>query len=612
MTRTLRWRLVDLAGLRHAEPSRSGFVSGLVSSFVPSFVPGLVSGLVPGFVLWGLPLLVAGAWSSPAWASGFDAPSIGSGQSSPVARRSSAVHYNPGQLGFIDQTELELGAGLIFGSIGYQRERRGQYQFADEFNFAEPIDPADIDPSRTGSTEAVRAIPLGPAVDAFAAIPVVSERLTLGLGFYVPYAALLSLPEDGAQRFQAQSVTLVSTHTTVSAGVKLHDVISLGAGVSYVLSLMQLSKVQDFAAVPAFADGLAAPPINQANSLGPNAPSTVRELDLLARQADIGPAWSHGVSFNVGAAIRPTDKLDLALVYQHGSRVRLRGDFTLDMDDEFFTQDLAATGLQFEPIVQGDAEIELSLPKRLTVGAGYRLTPKLSLDGSVSYVFYSDFDVIDIELSSPQLAQPALGIGSTVPQELVRDWNNTVHAQLNLRGQVTDKLLLSGSLGYQSGASPDSTIDMASPDGHRLIGGVGLEYGLNERWSLLGDLYLQGIVPRTVTASDFDLGNGTYRMFLGVAAFHARIKLGKPKRSRAESAGDPQTESTPTPQPEAGDAELAPTGDAGAGDARPASEPAPTPDRGPPAPSESGPASDPPNPSEPAPVGDPSPPPPPA
>ncbi|MEM9458140.1 MAG: outer membrane protein transport protein [Myxococcota bacterium] len=488
-----------------------------------------------------------------------------------MARRSSAVHYNPGQLGFINQTELELGAGLIFGSIGYQRERRGQYQFADEFNFAEPIDPADIDPSRTGSAEAVRATPLGPAVDAFAAIPVVSDRLTLGLGFYVPYAALLSLPLDGAQRFQAQSVTLVSTHTTVSAGVKLHDVISLGAGVSYVLSIMQLSKVQDFAAVPAFADGLAAPPINQDNSLGPNAPSTVRELDLLARQADIGPTWSHGVSFNVGAAIRPTDKLDLALVYQHGSRVRLRGDFTLDMDDDFFTQDLAATGLQFDPIVQGEANIELSLPKRLTVGAGYRLTPKLSLDGSVSYVFYSDFDVIDIELSSPQLAQPALGIGSTVPQELVRDWNNTVHAQLNLRGQATDKLLLSGTLGYQSGASPDSTVDMASPDGHRLIGGVGLEYGINERWSVLGDLYLQGIVPRTVTESDFDLGNGTYRMFLGVAAFHARIKLGKPgerKQRSAEPASEPASEPAD---------ESTPTEEIPADEAQPADEPEPAP-----------------------------------
>lgn len=371
----------------------------------------------PGRLLSMAALLVAVTSSRPASASGFDAPTISHGQSSPVSRDAAAVHYNPGQLGFIDRTEPDVGLGLIFGSIGYQRERRGQYQYADNFDFAEPIDPADIDPSRTGLAPAVKATPVGPILDAFVAFPVIADRLTLGAGFYIPYAAILSLPEDGAQRYQAQSVTLISTHTTVSAGVKLHDVISLGAGVSYVLSIMELSKVQDFGAVQSFADGLAASPINQPNSFGPDAPSTVRELDVLSRQARIGPAVSHGVSFNAGVALRPTKKLDLALVYQHGSRMRLKGDFTLDMNDDFFTQDLAAQGLQFPPLVKGQAKLGLSLPKRLTLGAGYQVHPKVKLDGSFSYVFYSDFDVVDIELSSPDLAQPALGIGETVPQD---------------------------------------------------------------------------------------------------------------------------------------------------------------------------------------------------
>ncbi|MCA9654010.1 MAG: outer membrane protein transport protein [Myxococcales bacterium] len=496
------------------------------------------------------------------------------GQSSPVSRDAAAVHYNPGQLGFIDRTELDVGLGLIFGSIGYQRERRGQYQYADNFDFAEPIDPADIDPSRTGLAPAVKATPVGPILDAFVAFPVIADRLTLGAGFYIPYAAILSLPEDGAQRYQAQSVTLISTHTTVSAGVKLHDVISLGAGVSYVLSIMELSKVQDFGAVQSFADGLAASPINQPNSFGPDAPSTVRELDVLSRQARIGPAVSHGVSFNAGVALRPTKKLDLALVYQHGSRMRLKGDFTLDMNDDFFTQDLAAQGLQFPPLVKGQAKLGLSLPKRLTLGAGYQVHPKVKLDGSFSYVFYSDFDVVDIELSSPDLAQPALGIGETVPQDLVRSWKNTVHAELNARGQATPKLLISGSVGYHSGASPDSTVDMASPDGHRLLGGVGMEYAIRERFSILGDLKVQGILPRTVTDSDYDLGNGTYKLFLGVAAVHARIKFGAGKRGKKKAAGDGEAEAKP--EEGAGD-------EADAGGAEPeAVEPAPKPTSTPP------------------------------
>jgi len=543
-----------------------------------------------GRVLAVATLLVAGAHARSAAASGFDAPALGGGQSSPVSRDAGAVHFNPGQLGYIDRTELDVGAGLIFGSIGYERERRGQYQYADNFDFSDPVDPADIDPSRTGATPPVRATPVGPIVDAFVAVPVIADRLTLGAGFYIPYAALLTLPHDGNQRFQAQSITLISTHTTISAGLKLHDVISIGAGVSYVLSIMQLSKVQDFGAVQSFAEGLAGPPINQQNSFGPTAPSTVRELDVLARQADIGPAWSHGVSFNAGIALRPTKKFDLALVYQHGSRMRLNGDFTLNMDDEFFTQDLAAQGVRFDPLVKGKAHIELSLPKRITLGAGYQVHPKVKIDGSFSYVLYSAFDVVDIKLTSPQLEQPALGIGQTVPQDLVRDWKNTVHADLNVRGQVTKKLKLSGTLGYQSGASPNSTIDMASPDGHRLIGGAGMEYAISDRFSMLGDLRLQGILPRTVTDSDYDLGNGTYKLFIGVAAVHAKIKFGKAKTKgaggkgkgeEAKEAKEPTTEAEPeSATPEPADS----TGDSATPPATPDAAPAPAGGRPPPPP----------------------------
>lgn len=529
-------------------------------------------------------LLAVGAVERSAVASGFDAPSIGGGQSSPVARDAAAVHFNPAQLGYLERTELDLGAGLIFGSIGYQRDRRGQYQYADNFDFSDPVDAANLDPSRTSLTPAVRATPVGPLVDAFVGIPVIADRLTLGAGFYIPYAALLTLPHDGAQRFQAQTITLISTHTTVSAGLKLHDKISIGAGVSYVLSIMQLSKVQDFAAVGAFGDGLSQPPINQENSFGPNAPSTVRELDLLARQADIGPAWSHGVSFNAGVALRPTDELDVALVYQHGSRLRLKGDFTLNMDDEFFTQDLAAQGIQFAPVVKGKAAIELSLPKRITLGLGYKVHPKVSLDGALSYVFYSDFDVVDITLTSPDLAQPALGLGESVPQDLVRNWKNTVHAELNVRGQATKKLKVSAMLGYQSGASPDSTVDMSSPDGNRLLGGVGVEHAFSDRFSLLGDLRLQGILPRTVTDSDYDLGNGTYKLFIGVAAVHAKFRFGprgtarRAKGEAGEAASTPATAPEPEPEDRPQDeAPAEPVGD-------PVGGPSPAPSAGPPPP----------------------------
>ena len=117
-----------------------------------------------------LPLALAIA-PATARASGFDAPQIGHAQSGPVTADAAAVHWNPGQLGYIDRPELYFGLGLAVGSVGIERERRGQYQYADNLDFAEPIDPADIDPSRTGSDRRVRTTPVGPLFDLFFAIP---------------------------------------------------------------------------------------------------------------------------------------------------------------------------------------------------------------------------------------------------------------------------------------------------------------------------------------------------------------------------------------------------------------------------------------------------------
>ena len=47
------------------------------------------------------------------------------------------------------------------------------------------------------------------------------------------------------------------------------------------------------------------------------------------------------------------------------------GDFAIDMNDSFFTRDLAAQGLKYPPLVEGRGELSFSLPKRITIGAGY-------------------------------------------------------------------------------------------------------------------------------------------------------------------------------------------------------------------------------------------------
>ncbi|EYF06276.1 OmpP1/FadL family transporter [Chondromyces apiculatus] len=470
--------------------------------------------------------LLGGVTFAPAAAraSGLDAPIVGPGDAGPTTADAASVQWNPAGLAFVKRPQLLLGAGLILGRVTYQRERIGRYQTPDTFQFKTPLDPANIDASKTGFTEEVGATPIAPTGDAFLAVPV-HERLTVGLGVYVPHAAALSFPADGAQAWQLREAFIVASFITASAGVRLTDRLAAGLGISYVTGVAELSKLQDFASLDEFRGAFANDPINQPNDFGPDAPTEVRELDVLSRPISVKRALSHGATFNVGLTWQTTDALTLAAAYQHGSRMRYVGDFAIDMNDPLFTQDLVSQGLQYKPLLQGDAELTFRLPRRITLGAGFQASDAFRVDGFVQYVTYSDVDAFVVETRSPDLAQPKLGIGDRVKVRLPRDWSDTIWVEARAQYRATSWMKAWVTAGYQSPASPDSTIDVASPDGHRLIGGVGGELEVTDGFSLLGEARLQGILPRTVTESDHDLGNGTYGMFLAALGGHLRFKF---------------------------------------------------------------------------------------
>lgn len=467
------------------------------------------------------------ALTSPAWASGIDVPILGSGLSGPTASDAAAVYWNPAMLAELDRGQVLTGAGVVGGVIGYTRNRLGDYQIADTLNFGDPVPPEFIDPSRSGEAETVRAVPVAPTGDLFFASPRIADRLVLGGGIYVPYAAPLGFPDDGPQRFQLQRAFIAVTHVTASAGIELNDTASVGAGVTLVSGLGSISRVQDFAGVDAFGSALANPPINQPNPFGIDAPSTVRELDVLARPFTFTDGASLGVDFNIGLVLRPADGVILGASYQHGSRLRFHGDFALDMDHPFFTTDLAAQGLSYDPLVTGDATLSFRLPNRTTAGTTVALSDTAWWDGRLEWIRWSALSSFDLRLTSKGLAQPEIGLPDTIDTRLPRDWVDAFHIENRIRAEWSERFTSAATLGFHTGASPDSTIDVASPDGNRLLGAVTGKLRVSDRAALISDLEVSGILPRTVRSSDSDLGNGRYTMVIASAFAHLQVDLGK-------------------------------------------------------------------------------------
>jgi len=461
---------------------------------------------------------------SAALAQALTAPLVGTSASGPVTIDPASVHWNPALLAYHEGTTVLASGGLVVGDIRYKRERLASYQREDSFAFKLPISPAQIDPAKTGTAPEARATPVAPTGSLFAALPL-GKKFAAGIGVYAPYAAILKFAPGGPQRWALEEATIATLFITPAIAYRPTDQLSLGAGVSYVLGVAELSKIQDFATVDDVGKALGRPPINQSNDFGQSAPPSVRELAVMARPVKIKQAIAHGFTFNVGAALQPSKNLLFGLTYQHTTPLNFNGKFSLDMNNDFFTRDLASQGLAYKPRIEGDATLSFPLPRTLLGGARIGLSDRTSVAIAGTYAWWSQVESFDVLIRSPDLALPKLGLPDTSKISLPRRWQNTVGLDLSVSFQATPALRLWALGGYRSSATPDATIDVASPDGDRIIAALGGAFQLTPRLSLLGDFKLQTILPRTVVGSEYDLGNGEYKLSIYTFAGHLLFKI---------------------------------------------------------------------------------------
>ena len=480
---------------------------------------------LPSVFAW---LLCLSVLLSPtlAAASGLGLPTLGPTNAGVSTTGPTSVHYNPAGLGYAKKLRLVIGGDLLVGSIKVHRERRATYQRADSLDYALPIDPESIDPEKTGFDDEVKATPIGVVPAVFFEAPIGKLPLALGFGIDAPYAAIVRWPGAGPQRFQLDDATLAAVFVNAGLAYRPTDWISLGVGVSYVLGYADLKRTQDLATVQELGDALARPPISQPNGFGPSADPALRELNTFARPFEFNNGWAHGFTFRAGVMARAGDHVWLSASYEHTTHLDYNGTFSLDMNDPFFTQDLASQGLQYPAMVRGDASLSLTLPR--VVRAGIRYTfgsmrngePSSSIALEGAYTGWSSVKNFDVRIKSDELAQPDLGLGSTLQLKLPRGWYDTIGGLVRASHALTDDFTLWAGGGVEGAAVPDRTIDAASPDGRRITIFGGFSIGLTRKARLLLDATYQHVMERKVVGSDYDLGNGRYRMFLVSGGAH--------------------------------------------------------------------------------------------
>lgn len=488
-----------------------------------------------GAAVAGLALSGPGPMLSTAYGSGLSAPVIGTSASSAINRDPAAVYWNPAMLGPLlrdRKSDWLVGASILYLDVNFDRERLGDYQHRDSLRFRAPVPEEDLDPDRTGPAGTGRAsgfIP-APAPQLFFGYAL-DDELSVGMGMFVPFGAVLEFPDDGPQKWALQSVELLSVEVAAAAAWRANDDLTIGVGAGLVGGMLRLRKVVDLASTPLLAAAFANPPIGQPNSFGPDAPSEVRELDVLSREVDIGPGLGWSWVARAGIEWRPMDDLQLGVGYMYRVPMVFHGGFVLDMNDPLFTVDLEPQGLKYPGTIEGQAEVEFPLPPSLNAGVSYRIDPRWMVGITSSVFFNSVVDELVASLSSNQLVQPELGLGTDAAVALPRRWSDTV--QVELRGMYhNDAWHLGGMFGYHTAASPEETVDVASPDGPRVTVGFTGGYHLGAfdllgggLVDLVGDAHVQYVLPRTVTQSDYDLANGEITLLLTGVSGALRVRF---------------------------------------------------------------------------------------
>lgn len=490
---------------------------------------------------WVAALLAPTLAASPVMASGLSAPVVGTSASSVVARDPAAVYWNPAMLtGVVDEQTSEwlLAASLLYLDVRYDRTRLGDYQHRDSLRFKSPIPEDDIDPAISGpagksvSSDFIRVFGVPATAPQVFYARKIDEDFAVGAGVFVPFGAAIAFDDDGAQKWALQSVDLLTGEFAGSASYRVDDTLSVGVGGGLVVGALKLRKVVDLASTPLMRDAFANPPIGQPNSFGPDAPSEVRELDVLSRPVTIGWGFTASWSARIGVAYQPLPELQLGASYTHRVPLVFTGGFELDMNDPLFTHDLVAQGLKYPATVTGEAEVTFPVPPSLNLGAAWRIDDQWMVGANASLFFNSVVDVLGASLTSNQLVQPELGLGPDAAVDLPRDWSDTWH--FDVRGMYFAKdWFVGGVLGYHTAASPDSTLDVASPDGPRVLGAGTFGHDLcgwtgwcESGVDLIADLHVQYVLPRENSGSDYDLANGTYALLLmaGTAGFRLQFE----------------------------------------------------------------------------------------
>jgi long-chain fatty acid transport protein len=410
--------------------------------------------------------LLATSWARDARGAGFAAARFGGEQGTPVSTNPTALYYNPAGIGFSDGVDLFADGNVAI-------------RYATWSHTAPPPGPSEQPQSQAGNTGTARLLNVfgGPAIGA----TVKFGDLALGAGFFVPFGGRVSwsqnknfgstypagstcagngacpLAADGVQRWHLIDASLTFIYGTIGAAYRLGP-LSLGVAGNVIDGALKSTQAKTLAGnIDSTVEGRAA--IDVSNVTGSFGAGVM--LEAVPRHLWIGASYQAqpglGPLMMTGTV---TQSSGPAPYYSNSGSKPFAADFHQSLPDIFRAGIRLRTSDSFELRLFGDFT-------RWSVMTSQCVNLADSPAGTACYVHAAD------GTSAPA---PGTTVNTSVFTNIPRNWKNTYGARIGMSYWVVPEVELMAGLGYETGATPDSTLEPGSPDADNIGAALGARF----------------------------------------------------------------------------------------------------------------------------------------
>ena len=388
------------------------------------------------------------------------------------AADATTLFYNPAGMTRLKGTHASGALNLVAPSVKYNN---ASASYPTQPYAAQPLPTGSTVPAGLNRSSAVSGSTSGKLTDDLLAVPhmylthQLNDRVTVGVGVYVPFASSTEYQRDSVLRYNVNQTSLTTIDINPTVAFKLNDQHSLAIGLIAQHADASLRQYANFG-------GSANPALN---SLIPGVGGGHGNSD---GYADVeGKDWGFGFNLGWMWEIDPTARVGVS--YRSVIKHSLKGTADWTTPATLAGQAAASRGY-----IDSDVRVDIKTPESLSVHGFKQLDSKWAVMGDVTWTRHSRFDSLSINYSQPKSAPYSASnfAGQTTNKTtLVPAWKDSWKVAIGATYQYSAPLQLRFGVAYDQSPVPDEEHRLSTmPDNDRIWLSFGGKYDLNKNSSI--------------------------------------------------------------------------------------------------------------------------------